>query len=219
MGNDQSVVVSGPSSATSSMESASNAYSNAVMTRSRSVRNQLLEDNESRHQLEKSYLPKMQGNNHGGIVMPSMHNNHNSGPAGGGGGGGGSGAESPQWGWYINTTVRRQNQCSEVVANDPHRRSNSHKHSLLSVQFLLASYPRNVPQLCFSDEEDPSGRLVITHFADIGIFDHTSRTIYPPTQAQPCFSESTREQEEPNQFSLCASLRLALYHIMPSLPF
>jgi hypothetical protein len=115
MGNDQSVVVRGPSSATTSMESASNsAYPNAVMTRSLSVRNQLLEDNESRHQREKSYLPKMQGSNHGGIVMPSMHNNHITGPAGGGGGGGGnSGAESPQWGWYINTTVRRQTHCME----------------------------------------------------------------------------------------------------------
>lgn len=101
MGNDQSL--RDTPSATSSMESASNAYSN-VMTRSQSVRNQLLEDNEGR-QREKSYLPKMQGNNHGGIVMPSMHSN--TGPVGGGGGGG-SGVESPQWGWYINTTVRRQ---------------------------------------------------------------------------------------------------------------
>ena len=114
MGNGQS---SGGGVATAN---ATNPYEN-VMTRSRSVRSQLLENQRAggvgEAQAQRlSYLPKMQGGgNHGGIIMPSMRKaTVSSGSAAATTATGGSasavaagGVDSPQWGWYINTTVSR----------------------------------------------------------------------------------------------------------------
>ena len=109
MGNGQS---SGGGVATAN---ATNPYEN-VMTRSRSVRSQLLENQRAGEAQRLSYLPKMQGGgNHGGIIMPSMRKaTVSSGSAAATTATGGSasavaagGVDSPQWGWYINTTVSR----------------------------------------------------------------------------------------------------------------
>mmetsp|Transcript_11763 Transcript_11763/g.22528 ORF Transcript_11763/g.22528 Transcript_11763/m.22528 type:complete len:153 (-) Transcript_11763:140-598(-) len=66
----------------------------SMMTRSRSIRHQLEENQAHVHRRDKSYLPRM-GPQGGGVTMPTMQDNQ---PHGAGG------IESPQWGWYTNLT-------------------------------------------------------------------------------------------------------------------
>ena len=84
----------------------------SMMTRSRSIRHQLEENQALAHRRDKSYLPRM-GPQGGGVAMPTMRDNQ---PHGAGG------TESPQWGWYTNLTP----PSPEMYTSNPfHKKQNN----------------------------------------------------------------------------------------------
>ena len=92
MGNDQSMVRHEPSSSSVSANSAFAKPARSAMRRSRSVRDEGSSMDSSQDPMR--YIPKMTLAEKGLIMPTRPHGNDLS----------GNGIESPQWGWYINTT-------------------------------------------------------------------------------------------------------------------
>jgi len=99
----------------------------SMMTRTRSIRHQLEENQAHSHRRDKSYLPRMapQG---GGVVMPTMRDNQ---PHGGGG------IESPQWGWYTNLTP----PSPEMYTSNPFHK----KHNISSTSTASTASDASAP--------------------------------------------------------------------------
>ena len=102
MGNDQSIRHDPPSSGNGSSPAMTKPIKSA-MTRSTSIRSHSLANGAGGMEEQERkirYLPNGLDRAHNGLIMPTR-------PMGMGGVGNdphGNGIESPQWGWYINTT-------------------------------------------------------------------------------------------------------------------